>query len=73
MKILFMADVPPDPDSGAAGTELRTIAALRQLGHEVHAVWNHDMRRRIRHGNLHYALELPLEYRAAIKSALADQ
>ena len=70
MRILFMADVPPDPDSGAAGTELRTIEALRVQGHEVDAIWASELGRRIGHGNLHYLLELPRAYRRALKRAL---
>jgi glycosyltransferase involved in cell wall biosynthesis len=66
MRILFAADVLPDPDSGAAGTEWQTIQALRQLGHEVDEVWAGDLGRRIRHGNLHYLLELPRAYRRVI-------
>lgn len=66
MKILFAADVPPDPDSGAAGTEFQTIKALRRLGHEVDEIWAADLPHWIRHGNLHYLLELPRGYRAAI-------
>lgn len=66
MRILFAADVHPDPDSGAAGTEWQTIQALRQLGHEVDEIWAEDLGRRIKHGNLHYLLELPYRYRAVI-------
>lgn len=66
MRILFAADVDPDPDSGAAGTEWRTIQALRELGHEVDEIWARDLGRRIRHGNLHYLLELPYRYREVI-------
>ncbi len=73
MKILFAADVHPDPDSGAAGTELRTIEALRELGHDVDALWAGDLRRRIRHGNLHYLLELPWAYRDAIAARSAEK
>ena len=71
LRILCAADVPPDPDSGAAGTELRTIEALRALGHEVDAIWAGDLRHRIRHGNLHYLLELPAAYRDAIAARCA--
>ena len=56
----------PDPNSGAAGTELRTIQALRQLGHEVEEIWAKDLGRRMRHGNLHYLLELPRAFRRVI-------
>lgn len=71
MKILFVADVPPDPDSGAAGTEVQTIQALRARGHEVCALWRDDLRHRIQHGNLHYLLELPWSYRDAIAARCA--
>jgi glycosyltransferase involved in cell wall biosynthesis len=63
MRIFFAADVPPDPHSGAAGTEFRTVEALRRLGHEVDCVWADQLPHRIRHGNLHYLLELPAAYR----------
>lgn len=66
MKILFAADVHPDPDSGAAGTEWQTIRALRELGHEVDEIWADELGRKIRHGNLHYLLELPYRYRSVI-------
>ncbi len=74
MKILFAADVPPDPDSGAAGTEWQTIRALREAGHEVHEIWAADLGRRIRHGNLHYLLELPYRFRSVIgeRASLID-
>jgi len=63
MRILMMADAPPRPDSGAAGTEIQTAAALRRLGHEVEEVWTDLLPRRIAHGNLRYLLELPALYR----------
>lgn len=69
MRILFMADVAPDPNAGAAGTELRTAAALRTLGHEVDEVWAPRLGRRIAHGNLHYLLELPGAYRREMRRA----
>lgn len=59
MRILFMADVPRNPDSGSAGTEYQTISALRAQGHDVEEVWADSIHRRIRHGNLHYLFELP--------------
>lgn len=67
MRILFAADVPPDINTGAAGTELQTIRALRGLGHQVDEIWADDLPRRISHGNLHYLLELPRGYRDAIR------
>jgi glycosyltransferase involved in cell wall biosynthesis len=67
VRILFAADMPPNPDSGAAGTEYQTIEALRALGHEVDCLWADQLPRGIRHGNLHYLFELPRAYRAAIR------
>ena len=70
MRILFMADVPPDLSSGAAGTELRTAEGLRKLGHQVDEVWAPQLGRSIAHGNLHYLLELPRAYRRALRNAV---
>ena len=67
LRILFAADVHPNPNSGAAGTEYRTIQSLRRLGCEVDEIWADDLLRRIDHGNLHYLLELPRSYRKAIR------
>jgi glycosyltransferase involved in cell wall biosynthesis len=67
MRILLMADAPMNPDSGAAGTEYQTMMALRTLGHEVDAVWSDGLPHRIKHGNLHYLLELPRAYRKKLK------
>ena len=73
MRILFMADVPPNPYSGAAGTEWQTVEALRQLGHDVDTVWAGDLPHRIRHGNTHYLLELPKAYRDAVQRRLKQR
>jgi glycosyltransferase involved in cell wall biosynthesis len=70
MKILLMADLLPNPDSGAAGTEYQTIQALRGLGHSVDTVWAQELPRRIQHGNLHYLIELPIVYRRVMLSRL---
>jgi len=67
MRILVGADVPPDRNAGAAGTVVQTIAALQALGHCVEAFWAADIGRRIRHGNMHYAFELPWRYRALVR------
>ena len=66
MRILLMADVPAGLDSGAAGTEFQTVAALRRLGHEVDTVWADSLPHRIKHGGLHYLLELPWAYRGTM-------
>ncbi len=71
LRILTIADVPPDPDSGAAGTVYRTNQALRELGHHVDEVWEERLGpRRIRHGNLHSLIEQPLAYRREAVRAL---
>jgi glycosyltransferase involved in cell wall biosynthesis len=69
LRILMMADTPADPNRGAAGTEVQTARALRDLGHDVDTLWADDLGRRIRHGNLHLLLELPRTYaRAAVRA-----
>lgn len=73
MKILFAADVPPDPDAGASGTELQTIHALQRRGHQVDAIWAADLGRRIGHGNLHYLLELPGAFRRVIAERCVER
>ena len=66
----MMSDTPADPNRGAAGTEVRTMHALRALGHEVDAIWADDLGRRIQHGNLHILLEQPRAYERAVVAAL---
>jgi glycosyltransferase involved in cell wall biosynthesis len=66
----MISDTPADPNRGAAGTEVRTMHALRALGHEVDAIWADDLGRRIRHGNLHILLEQPRTYERAAVAAL---
>ncbi len=46
-------------------------AALRRMGHDVDEIWGPELGRRIRHGNLHYLLELPVTYRSALRRRLA--
>lgn len=66
MRFLVGADYEANPDSGAAGTVFQSICALRELGCEVDEFWSRDLGRRIRHGNLHYLLELPRSMRRAV-------
>lgn len=70
MRILLMTDTPENPDSGAGGTEYQTAAGLRGLGHEVDSIWADQLPRRLKHGNLHYLLELPFTYRARMLEQL---
>jgi len=73
LRILFAADVPPNPNSGAAGTEYQTVQALREMGQEVDTIWAEDLPHRIKHWNLHYLLELPRAYWTAISYRLRTQ
>ena len=66
MRFLVGSDYVPDPNAGAAGTIYWTDRALEALGHEVDEFWGTDLPRRIRHGNLHYLLELPSAFRREV-------
>jgi glycosyltransferase involved in cell wall biosynthesis len=66
LNVLFMANVVPDPNSGAAGTEVQTIKALREAGHIVDAVWTDELSHRILHYKLYEFMELPFAYRRAL-------
>ena len=70
LRILSVANVPKNRNAGAAGTELETIEALRELGHEVTDVWADRIGRRIAHGNLHQMLELPRRYEHVVRGEL---
>jgi glycosyltransferase involved in cell wall biosynthesis len=69
LKILWVSEVYPDPNSGAGGTELLMVQKLREAGHSVTTLWANDLERRLQHGNLHYAFELPNTYWKAIELA----
>ena len=73
MRILWVSEVDPDPNSGAGGTELLFVEQLRLLGHDVATVWAKEIPRRIRHGNLHYAFELPHSYWNVIRQKCEAQ
>lgn len=68
-----MADVFPDPNTGASGTEVATIEALRLMGHSIVPLWRDSFPHRIAHGNLHYLLELPWAMEAAVKKACLSE
>ena len=61
------ADVPPDPDAGASGTQLRVARWLTRLGHDVDTIWSSDLPHLITHGNAHDLLEKPVGLRRAIR------
>jgi glycosyltransferase involved in cell wall biosynthesis len=69
LRILVAADMPEDPDSGAAGSEYQTVCALRALGHEVQVEWSSGLSHRVRHPNLHSLLELPGAYARLLRRA----
>ena len=73
LRILWVSEVVPDPNSGAGGTELQMVRQLRLLGHDVTTIWEDQIPRRIRHGNLHYALELPKAYARVIAAAVRKE
>jgi glycosyltransferase involved in cell wall biosynthesis len=73
LNILVGADVLPDLNSGAAGTVMETSKALAALGSRVESFWSDALGRRIRHGNLHYILELPRAYRRVVRERLARE
>lgn len=73
LRILSLADMPPDVNSGAAGSEVRTFELLRESGHHVDAIWRDDLPHRIRHPNLHILLELPKALERATADALSRQ
>jgi glycosyltransferase involved in cell wall biosynthesis len=71
LRLLFLADFVPDPNSGAAGTEIQLSAELVRQGHEVETVWGDRLPHRIHHWNLHHLLEQPRAYRAIVRDRLA--
>lgn len=70
LRVLMVANVNPDPNSGASGTEVQTAAGLRRIGCTVDNVWAKDLRRHIRHENLFSLLDQPRSYRAAVRRKL---
>jgi glycosyltransferase involved in cell wall biosynthesis len=72
LRILTVANVPADPNSGAAGTVFHTNTALRELGHQVEEIWRPDLGAPlVSHGNLHSWLEQPRRYACAVSRACA--
>ena len=73
LRILFVADLDRNPNSGAAGTEWQTLEALRRRGHRIDEIWADGLPHRIAHWNLHYVFELPRAYEAAIAAKFRAQ
>ncbi len=67
MRVLFVADLVPNPDSGAGGSQYHTIRAVERHGCVVDAVWADGLPHRISHWNLHYLLELPNALRDVVR------
>jgi len=72
MRILIAHDVLPDPNLGASGAVYQMSKSLQKLGHKVDNIWADDLPHRIKHGNLHYLLELPTAYVKVIKKRLKE-
>ncbi len=72
LHLLFLADFTPDPNSGAAGTEIQLSAELARQGHAVDTVWGDRLPHRVRHWNLHHLLEQPRAYRDVVRRRLAS-
>lgn len=72
MKILTVAAVPPNPNSGASGTIVKINEGLRELGHHVDEIWSDDLSHHIKHGNLYSLLEQPRTYRSAVRQKVSQ-
>ncbi len=68
MRILLVANVEPDPDAGASGTQVRLAHWLGKIGHEVDAIWAEHIPRRVKHPALHAVVDLPRALRAVIRA-----
>ncbi len=74
MKILTIANVPPNPNSGASGTVWNINIALRKLGHRVDEIWEEQLGpKKIQHGNLHLILEQPQAFRREVMKATSRE
>lgn len=72
LRLFFLADFDPNPNSGAAGTELQLSAELRRQGHAVDTLWGDRLPHRVRHWNLHHLVEQPRAYWQAIQRRQAE-
>jgi hypothetical protein len=64
LKILFIANVTPNPNSGAAGTEFQA-KALQKLNHTVGDVWADELSHEDTSVSIIY-LNSPVAYRNAL-------
>lgn len=71
LRLLMLADVAPNPNSGAAGTEMQLAAELTRQGHDIETVWGDHLPHRVRHWNLHHLFEQPRAYRSVVRRRLA--
>jgi glycosyltransferase involved in cell wall biosynthesis len=72
MKFLFVANLAPTPDSGAAGSLLAIGAALSSRGNEVEYEWQPKARARVPHATLSTLLELPRHQYEQVVRRLRD-
>lgn len=74
LRLLLLQDVAPDPNTGAPGSILATLAALRERSDvEVEAVFADGLPQRVRHPKLHNLLEQPWGYFQAARRRLASR
>jgi glycosyltransferase involved in cell wall biosynthesis len=73
LKILWLSDVPPNINSGAAGTEYQIVQSFNELGIQIKKLWSDDIPSKIKHGNLHYAIELPRAYKNICLNILKEE
>ena len=59
LRVLLVADMEPNRDSGAAGTDMEVADELERQGHDVVRRWSDSFPHRIRHWNLYHLIEQP--------------
>lgn len=67
LRILVVADMKPDRNSGAPGSEMEVADELERQGHEVVRRWADAFPHRIRHWNLYHLLEQPRAMAAVVE------
>lgn len=72
MNILYVSNVEPCLNSGAAGTDLQNVNAFRNLGHSVETIWQSDLSHKLTHRTLHSLLELPKAMASSIERKLSS-
>ena len=70
MKLLFVENFPPDPNTGAAGSTLAIIAELRKSGHEVEYLSKSVEPYIFPHPQLQQLIELPKRQQRQVEEQL---